>query len=192
VAKKSRRARHNHASPLFPAVRLYLKNVVMTEPQQTAAARLAQLDWRWKLFDELTGLEVYTMLGARSTVFVIEQNCLYGDIDGLDRDAWHLLVYESAEKQPALAGYLRVLPPDADDADIRIGRVLTTAGFRGIGLGSAMLERSLAHIRAQWPGIPTRLHAQAHLQGFYGAFGFAPVSEIHEEDGIPHIWMRSA
>jgi ElaA protein len=70
--------------------------------------------------------------------------------------------------------------------------VLTTAEFRGIGLGNAMLERSLTHIRAQWPGTPIRLHAQAHLQGFYGAFGFTPVSEIHEEDGIPHVWMRSA
>jgi ElaA protein len=117
---------------------------------------------------------------------------LYGDIDGLDMDAWHLLVYGPDEKRPALAGYLRVLLPDADDADIRIGRVLTTAEFRGIGLGNAMLERSLPHIRAQWPGTPIRLHAQAHLQAFYGAFGFAPVSEIHEEDGIPHVWMRSA
>jgi ElaA protein len=164
----------------------------MTEPQQTAAMRLAQLKWRWTSFAELSGFEVYTMLGARSAVFVVEQNCLYGDIDGLDMDAWHLLVYGPDEKQPALAGYLRVLLPDAAESDIRIGRVLTTAAFRGIGLGYAMLERSLAHIRAQWPGTPIRLHAQAHLQAFYGAFGFAPVSDIHEEDGIPHVWMRSA
>lgn len=167
----------------------------MTESQQTAAARLTQLEWRWTTFDDLTGRDVYTMLAARSAVFVIEQNCLYGDIDGLDMDAWHLLAYGPAGaggKRAPLAGYLRVLLPDSDDTDIRIGRVLTTAGFRGIGLGNAMLERSLAHIRAQWPGTPIRLHAQAHLQGFYGAFGFAPVSEIHEEDGIPHVWMRSA
>ncbi|SEB65778.1 ElaA protein [Burkholderia sp. WP9] len=164
----------------------------MTELQQSAATRLAQLDWRWKYFDELTSIEVYTMLGARSAVFVVEQNCVYGDIDGLDVDAWHLLAYGPGEKRPPLAGYLRVLLPDADDTDIRIGRVLTTAEFRGIGLGNAMLERALTHIRAQWSGTPIRLHAQAHLQGFYGAFGFAPVSEVHEEDGIPHVWMRSA
>lgn len=174
----------------------------MTEPQHTAAARLAALDWRWKAFDELTSAEVYAMLAARSAVFVIEQNCLYGDIDGLDLDAWHLLAFGTAADasaqaltgaaRPPLAGYLRVLLPDADDADIRIGRVLTTAAFRGIGLGNAMLDRAIAHIRKQWPGTPIRLHAQAHLQGFYGAFGFEPVSEIHEEDGIPHVWMRSA
>ena len=166
----------------------------MTDLQHIAATRLAQLEWRWKTFADLTSIEVYEMLAARSAVFVVEQNCVYGDIDGLDMQAWHLLAYGAGVgvAPPPLAGYLRVLLPDADDTDVRIGRVLTTAEFRGIKLGNAMLERSIAHIRAQWPGTPIRLHAQAHLQGFYGAFGFAPVSEIHDEDGIPHVWMRSA
>jgi ElaA protein len=166
----------------------------MTESQQTAATRLAQLEWRWKTFAELTNVEVYETLAARSAVFVVEQNCVYGDIDGLDVQAWHLSAYGPGidATPPQLAGYLRVLLPDATDTDVRIGRVLTTAAFRGIGLGNAMLERSLTHIRAQWPATPIRLHAQAHLQSFYGAFGFAPVSEIHDEDGIPHVWMRSA
>jgi ElaA protein len=165
----------------------------MTESQQTAATRLAQLEWRWKAFNALTSVEVYEMLAARSAVFVVEQNCVYADIDGLDTQAWHLSAYGQADSEaPSLAAYLRVLLPDADDGDIRIGRVLTTAPFRGIGLGNAMLERVLVHIRSQWPGTPIRLHAQAHLQKFYGAFGFAPVSEIHDEDGIPHVWMRSA
>ncbi|MGF6805910.1 ElaA protein [Paraburkholderia sp. Clong3] len=165
----------------------------MTEPQHTAAARLAQLEWRWKPFGNLTSVEVYEMLAARSAVFVVEQNCVYGDIDGLDVEAWHLLAYGTGDgaARPPLAGYLRVLLPDAADADVRIGRVLTTAPFRGICLGKAMLERSLAQIRAQWPDTPIRLHAQAHLQGFYGAFGFEPVSEVHDEDGIPHVWMRA-
>ncbi|WP_345811156.1 GNAT family N-acetyltransferase [Paraburkholderia sp. PREW-6R] len=163
----------------------------MTEMQHTAATRLAELEWRWKRFDDLTTSEVYAMLAARSAVFVVEQNCVYGDIDGLDFDAWHLLAYGPGGRTAALAGYLRVLLPDAGDADIRIGRVLTTQPFRGIGLGNAMLERALTHIREQWPDAPVRLHAQAHLQRFYGAFGFAPVSDIHDEDGIPHVWMRS-
>ncbi|RKT24581.1 ElaA protein [Paraburkholderia sp. RAU2J] len=166
----------------------------MTESQHTAATRLAQLEWRWKTFADLTSVEVYEMLGARSAVFVVEQNCVYGDIDGLDAQAWHLSAYGPGVDgaAPQLAGYLRVLLPDATDTDVRIGRVLTTAAFRGIGLGNAMLERSLTHIRAQWPTTPIRLHAQAHLQGFYGAFGFAPVSDVHDDDGIAHVWMRSA
>ena len=86
-----------------------------------------------------------------------------------------LLVYRrSADTRPALAGYLRVLLPasaggtnETGEPDIRIGRVLTTASFRGIGLGQAMLERTLGYIREQWPGQPIRLHAQARLQRFY-------------------------
>ncbi|WP_241019043.1 GNAT family N-acetyltransferase [Paraburkholderia sp. Tr-20389] len=151
-------------------------------------------DWRWKAFNDLTNVEVYDMLAARAAVFIIEQNCLYDDVDGLDTGAWHLLAYgdHAPGARAPLAGYLRVLLPDGEDTDIRIGRVLTTAEFRGRGLGRAMLEQVLGHIHAQWPATPIRLHAQAHLQAFYGAFGFEPVSDVHEEDGIPHIWMRSA
>jgi ElaA protein len=169
----------------------------MTEQQRTSSKERVNIDWRWKAFGDLTNFEVYDVLAARAAVFVIEQNCLYGDIDGLDTQAWHLIGYgategaQDAAVRPKLAGYLRVLLPDTDDTDIRIGRVLTTAEFRGQGLGNAMMERTLQHIRAQWPDTPVRLHAQAHLQPFYGAFGFKPVSDVHEEDGIPHIWMRS-
>ncbi|KVO69509.1 drug:proton antiporter [Burkholderia ubonensis] len=155
-----------------------------TNPPATDA-----LEWRWKAFDALSAREVYTILEARSAVFVVEQNCVYRDIDDADQAAWHLAAYDEAGR---LAGYLRVLLPDAQDPDIRIGRVLTTAAFRGAGLGNALLSRALEHIRAQWPDTPVSLHAQAHLQRFYGAFGFAPSSDVHDEDGIPHVWMRSA
>ncbi|MGS0893422.1 GNAT family N-acetyltransferase [Burkholderia stagnalis] len=149
----------------------------------------ADLDWRWKFFDALTAREIYSILEARSAVFVVEQNCVYRDIDEADQTAWHLAAYDPAGR---LAGYLRVLLPDARNADVRIGRVLTTAPFRGAGLGNGLLSRALGHIRAQWPGTPVSLHAQAHLQRFYGAFGFAPSSDVHDEDGIAHVWMRSA
>ncbi|MDE1183706.1 GNAT family N-acetyltransferase [Paraburkholderia sp.] len=184
----------------------------MTTPHASAqfpdSSPQTALDWRWKPFDALSTVEVYAMLAARSEVFVVEQKCVYEDIDGLDTEAWHLFAYGTADGEPdaasaasgkpQLAGYLRVLLPDADlsvdgaETDIRIGRVLTTSAFRGKGLGNAMLERALQLIRAQWPGTPIRLHAQAHLQAFYGAFGFAPVSDVHDDDGIPHVWMRSA
>jgi ElaA protein len=163
----------------------------MNQPPHSEVAP-AGIEWRWKPFDDLTLAEVYAMLAARNEVFVVEQNCVYGDIDGLDTQAWHLLAFGEGAARPTLAGYLRVLLPDETDADIRIGRVLTTAGFRGKGLGNALLARALGHIRAQWPGTLIRLHAQAHLQDFYGAFGFAAMSEVHDEDGIPHVWMRSA
>lgn len=77
------------------------------------------IEWRWKAFDDLTNVEVYDMLAARAAVFVIEQNCLYGDVDGLDTEAWHLLGYgeQARDTRAPLAGYLRVLLPDGEDAD---------------------------------------------------------------------------
>lgn len=159
---------------------------------QSTALPLPQFDWQWKAFDALDAREVYAMLKLRSDAFVVEQNCAYGDIDGLDFGAWHLFAWSEEGGERALAGYLRVLPPDAEDADVRIGRVVTSQNHRGIKLGNALLERAIAQIARQWPDVAMRLHAQAHLQKFYGAFGFSPVGEIHDEDGIPHVWMRSA
>lgn len=151
---------------------------------------LNALQWHCKHFEALTPTEVYDLLAARNDVFIVEQNCVYGDIDGLDKEAWHLLVYGDGGKK--LAGYLRILLPGDTQPDICIGRVLTTATFRGIGLGKALLAEAVERIAVQWPGIPVSLHAQAHLQKFYGALGFKRVSDIHDEDGIPHVWMRSA
>ena len=160
----------------------------MTESKPTPSV---EIEWHWKPFSELNPNEVYDMLAARSAVFVVEQNCVYGDIDGQDANAWHLFAYDSSASDKPLAGYLRVLLPDEKETDVRIGRVLTTAAYRGIGLGSSMLEQALKHIVKQWPDAAISLHAQAHLQAFYGAFGFEPSSYVHDEDGIPHVWMRS-
>ncbi|QGZ61895.1 GNAT family N-acetyltransferase [Paraburkholderia acidisoli] len=162
--------------------------------QSPASPPTTQLafDWQWQAFDALSPREVYALLKLRSEVFVVEQNCVYGDIDGLDLGAWHLFAWHDRDGARALAGYLRVLVPDAGEASVRIGRVVTSPDYRGIKLGNALLERAIARIGQQWPGVPMRLHAQAHLQKFYGAFGFVPEGEIHDEDGIPHVWMRSA
>jgi ElaA protein len=184
---------HHADSPLHAT-----RRIIANRPEfiflmsEFALNRLDEIEWHWKPFAALTTVEVYDMLAARNIVFVVEQNCVYGDIDGLDKDAWHLLAYARGDNGATLAGYLRVLLPDGTHSDIQIGRVLTTAKFRGIGLGNAILEQALERIGAQWPRAAISLHAQAHLQTFYGAFGFKPVSDVHDEDGIPHIWMRSA
>jgi ElaA protein len=149
----------------------------------------APLDWRWKSFEQLSTREIHAIFAARIDVFVVEQNCPYADIDGADPDAWHLSAYDDEGR---LACYLRVLLPDASAPDIRIGRVLTTKAFRGKGLGQIMMAKGLEHIRGQWPQAGVSLHAQAHLQAFYAGFGFTPASDVHDEDGIPHVWMRAA
>jgi ElaA protein len=152
-----------------------------------------RIEWHWQAFEHLAPGVLYDMLAARSEVFVLEQQCLYADMDGLDRDAWHLYALDTTPARPALAACARILPPDVGAPSVpcvRIGRVLTAPAYRGTGLGRQLLEQALRRIAPQWPGVPMALHAQAHLQDFYGAFGFEPDGEIHLEDGIPHLWMR--
>jgi len=130
------------------------------------------------------------MLAARSAVFVIEQQCIYADIDGLDPAAWHLFGLDATRPGRPLAVYARVFGPDADDGTVRIGRVLTAPAYRKLGLGKILLDQVMTRLPEHWPDIPVRLHAQAHLQEFYGSFGFVATSEIHLEDDIPHVWMQ--
>jgi len=148
------------------------------------------IEWHWKFFAALSVDELYEMLAARSAVFVIEQQCIYTDLDGLDRQAWHLYGVDVDLAHAPLAACARILVPDAQDPSVRIGRVLTTQAYRGQGLGNALLEQVLARIALQWPEAPIRLHAQARLQRFYEAYGFDAASEVHLEDNIEHLWMQ--
>lgn len=130
------------------------------------------------------------MLAARSAVFVVEQQCIYVDIDGLDAAAWHLFGLDAGQPGRPLAACARVFAPDSVEPAVRIGRVLTTQAYRNRGLGKILLDQAMRRLAGHWPQAPVRLHAQAHLQDFYGGFGFAPASEVHLEDDIPHIWME--
>jgi len=138
----------------------------------------------------LTPHELYAMLAARSAVFVVEQHCIYTDIDGQDPAAWHLFGLDAARTDRPLAACARVFGPDAVDPTVRIGRVLTTPAYRQLGLGKILIDQVMMRLPHHWPEAPVRLHAQAHLKAFYGAFGFIPSSDIHLEDNIPHIWMQ--
>jgi ElaA protein len=181
---------HNRELPSHSAAHAAIRFMSSSSSFQAASFHpaLATLDWRWQPFDTLPVRELYAILMARVDVFVVEQTCPYREIDGADPDAWHLGAWDGA----ALAGYLRVLPADATYPDVRIGRVLTQPGWRGRRLGHALLAQALERIAVQWPEQAVSLHAQAHLQAFYGALGFVADSEIHDEDGIPHVWMRRA
>jgi ElaA protein len=141
--------------------------------------------WQWCRLDELTIQQVYAIFAARETVFVVEQACAYQELDGLDEGAQHLVAWIGDE----VAAYLRVLAPDVRFAEPSIGRVLTNAGFRRHGLGRELLVRGLEKVDATYAGQAVRISAQTHLETFYGAFGFVPVSETYLEDGIPHVEM---
>ena len=136
-----------------------------------------------KTFQELTTEELYELLRVRSEVFVVEQNCVYQDMDGDDQKAIHLwLIVE--EKVVALA---RVCPAGTHMKEISIGRVITTE--RGKGYGKQMMlyaiDAAIEHFDAKLIDI----EAQKYAKGFYESVGFRQSSEPFMLDGIPHIKM---
>lgn len=146
------------------------------------------LTWHHKHHSELTKDELYALLALRTQVFVVEQNCPYLEVDGLDLrgDTCHLLAWQG----DALVAYLRLLDPALQGGEVVIGRVVIAPQARGGGLGHELMERALLACAERWPGLPIYLSAQAHLQGYYGRYGFAAVTEVYLEDDIPHIGMR--
>jgi ElaA protein len=143
--------------------------------------------WKWKTFTQLTPDELYAVLALRQRVFVLEQRCLYPDIDGHDRAAHHLLGQE--EPGPALAAYLRVLPPHTRYPEVSLGRVVLAPETRGRGQGRALVQRGIDFIGEHYPRAPIHIGAQDHLRRFYESLGFRAVGGVYDEDGIPHVDM---
>jgi ElaA protein len=146
------------------------------------------IEWICKHHRDLGKEQLYASLKLRSDVFVVEQKCAYPDLDGqdLEGDTHHLMGWEDDQ----LMAYLRLLDPESQGGDVVIGRVVTAPAGRGKGLGHAMMEQALKQAEKHWPQVPIYLSAQAHLQGYYGKYGFVVVGEKYLEDDIPHIGMR--
>ena len=143
------------------------------------------MKFSWVRFADLTLDDLYDALALRCRVFILEQGA-FQDPDGLDQQAWHLLGRDDAG---TLQAYLRVVEPGVKYTERSIGRVITAPEVRGTGAGRRLMTEGLARCDAAWPGEPIRISAQAHLQAFYGGFGFRAVGEPYSEDNIPHIEM---
>ncbi len=139
------------------------------------------MEIRAKYFDALTTRELFEILRARSAVFVVEQNCVYQDMDDRDYESLHIF-FEEDEKVTA---YLRVFQKDADT--VQIGRVLTVK--RGTGLGGKLLSEGIRQAIDAYHPRRLVLEAQCYAAGFYAREGFRISSEPFMEDGIPHVWM---
>jgi ElaA protein len=143
------------------------------------------IKWAIIKFDELTIDELYAILQLRSEVFIIEQNCVYLDPDGKDREAWHLMGIHDGK----LAAYTRILPPGVSYDDPSIGRVVTSPSKRKTGLGRELMIRSIEHCKKLFGDSNITLGAQLYLKKFYESLGFIVSGEEYIEDGIPHITM---
>jgi ElaA protein len=147
------------------------------------------ITWQWSSFADLTAAQLYAMLALRQEVFVLEQTCLYPDIDGLDPAAHHLLGWRDVDGKPQLAAHLRCLAPGAKYTEMSLGRVVTSPAARGTGLGRELVAQGIALAQRLHPGHAIRIGAQARLEAFYAGYGFVTVSEPYDEDGIQHIDM---
>jgi len=141
--------------------------------------------WREERFDELSLDRLYAILAARVAVFVVEQDCPYQDLDGLDQCGLHVSAWSSG----SVLAYARVLPPATRFAEPSIGRVLTTRPARRTGLGRELMRRSIDTVERRFPGRALRISAQQYLERFYTGLGFETVSDPYPEDGIPHVEM---
>ncbi|MBU2926742.1 GNAT family N-acetyltransferase [Winogradskyella psychrotolerans] len=138
-----------------------------------------------KKFNELTTQELYNLLQLRSEVFVVEQDCVYQDIDGKDQKAHHILGY----KDDKLVAYTRIFKPGYYFEESSIGRVVVQQNARKFKYGYDIMKASIKAIKSQYNERIIRISAQTYLKQFYNNLEFYEVGEEYLEDGIPHINM---
>jgi len=152
------------------------------------ASRLASdIDWRICRFSELRPVELARIYRARQQVFSIEQQCIYLDADDYDELSYHIAAWSARHRMPL--AYARLVNPGGKYAEPSIGRVITTAPARGVGLGRELVRRAIEYSTLVHPGHAIRISAQARLERFYADFGFVAVGPPYMEDGIAHLEM---
>lgn len=138
-----------------------------------------------KSYQDLSTEELYALLQLRSEVFVVEQDCVYQDIDGKDQKALHVLGFKNGN----LIAYSRVFAPGDYFKEASIGRVVVKASERKHQYGYDIMKASIKAIEKQFKETTIKVSAQTYLKRFYNTLGFFEVGEEYLEDGIPHIAM---
>lgn len=138
-----------------------------------------------KSFEELTNEELYSILKLRAEVFVVEQDCVYQDLDGKDQKAIHVLGIKSNK----VVAYTRIFRAGDYFKEASIGRVVVKQSERKYGFGQEIMNASIKIIKEQLNENVIYLSAQTYLKKFYNSLGFEEVGEEYLEDGIPHIGM---
>ncbi|MFT4781534.1 MAG: ElaA protein [Psychroserpens sp.] len=143
------------------------------------------IDIKVKKFIELTTQELYDILQLRSEVFVVEQNCVYQDIDGKDQKALHVVGF----KNNTVVAYTRVFKPGDYFQYASIGRVVVSECERQHKYGYDIMNVSVDAIKTYYKETKIKISAQMYLKRFYNNLEFFEVGEEYLEDGIPHIGM---
>ena len=136
-----------------------------------------------KRFQDLTVDELYAILRLRAEIFVVEQDCVYQDLDDIDQEAWHVYLKEGEQ----VVGYLRVIEKGKRLDEVSIGRVVSL--YRRKGIGRRLMEIGKMVAKDKFKATRIKIGAQVQAQPFYEKAGFVQVSEEYLEDGIPHVYM---
>ena len=143
------------------------------------------LDISVKTFNQLTLDELYYLLQLRSEVFVVEQDCVYQDIDGKDKKALHVI----GKIDNTITAYTRIFKPCDYFKEASIGRVVVSKKSRHFNYGHQLMISSIEAVELSFNTTEIKLSAQKHLEKFYNNLGFKTIGESYLEDGIPHIAM---
>ncbi|QCE41197.1 GNAT family N-acetyltransferase [Psychroserpens sp. NJDZ02] len=138
-----------------------------------------------KTFAELTTQELYDVLQLRSEVFVVEQDCVYQDIDGKDQKALHVIGF----KNKKVVAYTRLFKPGDYFELASIGRVIVDKAQRQYKYGYDIMNASIDAVKTHYNQTEIKISAQSYLKRFYGNLGFKEIGDAYLEDGIPHIGM---
>ena len=144
-----------------------------------------EIVWQVKAFEELTVQELYGLLRLREQVFIIEQNCIYPDLDNKDQKALHVLGKLNGE----IIAYSRLFKPGDYFDTASIGRVVNDPSLRGKKVGYTLMQESIKNIKDKFGETIITISAQAYLLQFYQSLGFEVQGEGYLEDGIPHNRM---
>lgn len=144
------------------------------------------MEIRIKTFEELSTNELYGVLQLRAEVFVVEQHCVYQDLDGKDQKALHIM----GIKDNNVVAYTRIFKPGDYFKEASIGRVVVKASERKYGYGYQIMLASIKAVREHLNETIIKLSAQTYLKRFYNSLGFIEVGEEYLEDDIPHIAMQ--
>jgi len=145
-----------------------------------------KIQWKIKTFETLSVNELYDILRLRSEIFVVEQNCVYLDLDGKDKKALHLF----GEFEGKIVAYSRLFKPGISFENASIGRVVVDANYRDKKWGHDLMREAISGIQSHFGESKITIGAQLYLKKFYESHGFVQTSEMYLEDDIPHIEMK--
>ena len=145
---------------------------------------MSHIKWTCQTFEQLSKEDLYLILMERVNVFVVEQTCPYPEIDHRDQEAIHLIAKENG----TIVAYCRIFQNGIVYKEASIGRVLVTQAGRKKGYGKMLLIKALEKLN-ELGETSVKIQAQAYLKSFYESFGFKVVSDVYDEDGIPHLDM---